>query len=358
MKMDIRSPSAGIEQQGCPLPIKDYKTIQLAHGSGGLLSRDLIKRVLLPAFGNSKLNVLNDQAELDMRRGRISFTTDSFVVDPIFFPGGNIGDLAVNGTVNDLATGGAQPKWMSVGFILEEGFPMADFQRVVESMAVAARRAGVLVVTGDTKVVNQGKGDGIFINTSGIGIIHHKLRISADNLRVGDKLIVTGTVGDHGICILSQREQFALDLDISSDTACLHELVAALIDSVGGAIHALRDPTRGGVAAVLNEFAESSRVGIEIDENLIPVKKAVAGACEVLGIDPLHIANEGKLIVVVSSDVAQEALSVCHDFELGKAASIIGEVVSRHPGTVVARTILGSERMILLPVGEQLPRIC
>jgi len=356
--MSDKNKSINISDLNCPLPVSDHKTVQLAHGSGGLLSHDLITRIFLPAFDNDILNVLDDQAELQVGSNRISFTTDSYVVDPIFFPGGNIGDLAINGTINDLAMSGARPQWLSAGFILEEGFPIKDLETVVASMAKAARLAGVSIVTGDTKVVNRGKGDGIYINTAGIGIIEHDFKISANNLQVGDKLILSGSIADHGICILSKREGLSFELDIHSDSAPLHELVAAMINTVGGDIHALRDPTRGGVAATLNEFAESSNVGIAIDESKIPISDPVRGACELLGIDPLNVANEGKLIAAVEGSVVQDVLKAMQQHPSGRNASIVGEVVTDHPCSVTAETILGSQRIVTLPIGEQLPRIC
>jgi hydrogenase expression/formation protein HypE len=342
----------------CPIPVSGHKTIQLAHGSGGLLSRELMTEVFLPAFDNEILNRLDDQAELFIESNRLSFTTDSYVVNPIFFPGGNIGDLAVNGTINDLATSGARPRWLSAGFILEEGFPIDDLKLIVDSMADAARRSGVSIVTGDTKVVNRGKGDGIYINTAGIGVIEHNLQISVDNLQVGDKLILSGTIADHGMCILSKREGLAFESDIRSDTAPLHELVDSLISAVGGAVHALRDPTRGGVAATLNEFAKGSQVGIIINEAKIPVHRSVRGACELLGIDPLHVANEGKLIAAVAESAVSDALAAMRNHPIGCEACVIGEVTANRPGSVIAETVLGSQRIVTLPVGEQLPRIC
>ncbi len=335
-----------------------HETIQMAHGAGGRLSQALMQRVFMPHLHNAFLDLLDDQAKLDLPPGRIAFTTDTYVVSPVFFPGGNIGELAVNGTVNDLAVGGATPLYLSAGFVLEEGLPLAELETIVKSMAEAARRAGVMMVTGDTKVVGKGQCDRIFINTSGIGVIRENVHLSCRNLKPGDSIILSGTVGDHGMAIMTSREGLSFQSRITSDCAALNDMIAAMLDVAPGAMHAMRDPTRGGVAATLNELASSSSIGIEIHETAIPVKPDVRGACELLGIDPLHVANEGKLVVVVALDEAQHVLDVMRSFALGRDAVMIGSVVDDHHGMVVMRTAFGSRRIIDLPLGEQLPRIC
>ena len=341
----------------CPTPIMQHETVQMAHGAGGRLSQALMQRVFMPHIHNSYLDLLDDQAKLDLPPGRVAFTTDSYVVSPIFFPGGTIGELAVNGTVNDLAVGGARPLYLSAGFIIEEGFSLVELETIVVSMAEAARKAGVMIVTGDTKVVGKGQSDKLFINTSGIGIIREGVNLSCRNLRPGDSIILSGTVGDHGMAIMTSREGLSFQSRIMSDCAALSGMIAAMID-VAPAIHAMRDPTRGGVAATLNELALSSGVGIAINETTIPVKAEVRGACELLGIDPLHVANEGKLVVAVAAADAAKVLEVMRSFKHGRDAVIIGSVVDLHPGMVVMRTAFGSQRIIDLPLGEQLPRIC
>ena len=341
----------------CPTPIMQHETVQMAHGAGGRLSQALMQRVFMPHIHNSYLDLLDDQAKLDLPPGRVAFTTDSYVVSPIFFPGGTIGELAVNGTVNDLAVGGARPLYLSAGFIIEEGFSLVELETIVVSMAEAARKAGVMIVTGDTKVVGKGQCDKLFINTSGIGIIREGVNLSCRNLRPGDSIILSGTVGVHGMAIMTSREGLSFQSRIMSDCAALSGMIAAMID-VAPAIHAMRDPTRGGVAATLNELALSSGVGIAINETTIPVKAEVRGACELLGIDPLHVANEGKLVVAVAAADAAKVLEVMRSFKHGRDAVIIGSVVDLHPGMVVMRTAFGSQRIIDLPLGEQLPRIC
>ena len=335
----------------------DHKTIQLAHGAGGQLSNDLIDTLFLPRFANKTLEAMEDQAVLDFPENRLSFSTDTFVVDPIFFPGGNIGELAINGTVNDVAMCGANPLFLSVAFILEEGFPMEDLHQILISMEIAAKRASVTIVTGDTKVVNKGSCDKIFINTTGIGVLDHDLNISAGNLQVGDKIIVSGTLADHGMAVMTSREGLSFQSRVKSDTASLNGLINTML-KVSQNIHALRDPTRGGAATTLNEFARSSNVGISLIEENIPVKPDVKGACEILGIDPLYVANEGKLIAVVSDEDSLNILAAMTNHPLGKDAVIIGEVVSNHPGMVTMKTGLGANRIVDMPVGEQLPRIC
>jgi len=342
----------------CPTPIMQHETVQMAHGAGGRLSQALMQRVFMPHLSNAFLDLLDDQAKLDLPPGQTAFTTDTYVVSPVFFPGGNIGELAVNGTVNDLAVGGARPLYLSAGFVLEEGLLLAELETIVRSMAEAARRAGVMIVTGDTKVVGKGQCDRIFINTSGIGVIREGVDLSCRNLKAGDSIILSGTVGDHGMAIMTSREGLSFQSRITSDCAALNGMIGSILDELPCAIHAMRDPTRGGVAATLNELASSSSVGIEINEITIPVKPDVRGACELLGIDPLHVANEGKLVVAVAADNAQQALDLIHSFDLGRDAVIIGSVVDDHPDMVVMRTLYGSRRIIDLPLGEQLPRIC
>lgn len=341
----------------CPLPLRDYPQIVLGHGSGGRLSADLIRHLFVPLFDNPALSALNDQAVLDINGARLAFTTDSFVISPLFFPGGDIGSLAVHGTINDLAVSGAQPLYLSAGFILEEGLPMDDLGRIVTSMAEACRATGVQLVTGDTKVVNKGKGDGVFINTAGIGLVPSGVHIAADRARPGDVILVSGTIGDHGMAIMSVREGLNFETALVSDSAPLHTLVAAMLQ-VTPDIHCLRDATRGGVAAVLNELAEQSRVGFVIEEAAIPVRPAVMAACEMLGIDPLYVANEGKLVAVVPREHAGAVLEAMRRHPLGADAAIIGEVVAEHPGLVLARTVIGGRRVVDLPLGEILPRIC
>jgi hydrogenase expression/formation protein HypE len=349
----------------CPLPISAHQTIQLSHGSGGRMMHDLVSRLFVQAFDNPALSKRDDQAVLDVGGLKLAFTTDSFVVDPIFFPGGDIGDLAVNGTVNDLVMCGAHPLYLSAGFIIEEGFSLAELEKVVASMKAASATAGVRIVTGDTKVVGKGKGDKLFVNTAGIGLIRHAYRISADNLQPGDVIILSGTIGDHGMAVMSRREGLAFESPIISDTAPLHGLVETMMKAAttpvnpdAYALHAMRDPTRGGLAATLNEWAETSKVGIRIHENRIPIKSEVAGACELLGIDPLYVANEGKLIAAVAKDSAPAVLAAMTAHALGHRATIIGEVAADRPGMVSMETRIGGWRMVDMPVGEQLPRIC
>jgi hydrogenase expression/formation protein HypE len=341
----------------CPLPIMKHSNVQLAHGSGGKLSADLIATMILPRFANPALNRLNDQAVLNLPPGRIAFSTDTYVVDPIFFPGGNIGDLAVNGTINDVAMAGAIPLFLSVGLILEEGLALETLHQVLIAMEQAAAKAGVSIVTGDTKVVPRGKCDKIFINTSGLGVVPEGLDLDATRMCPGDQIIISGTVGDHGLAVLTSREQLSFKSEIQSDTAALHGLVALMLKE-SNQIRVLRDPTRGGVATSLNEFAATARLGIVVDEQAIPVRPAVKGACEVLGIDPLTVANEGKLLAVVSRVDAARLLRAMQSHALGRESRIIGEVVAEHHGLVALRTGLGVKRILEMPVAEQLPRIC
>jgi len=330
--------------------------ILLAHGSGGKLSHDLIERNFVPAFGNPLLNKLDDSAVFELS-GQLAFTTDSYTVSPIFFPGGDIGKLAVNGTVNDLAMSGAIPLYLSLSFIIEEGFLIAELEKIVNSVCQAADEAGVKIVAGDTKVVNQGSADKLFINTSGIGIVATGVDISGANAIPGDKVIVSGNLGDHGIAVLSQREGLKFQVPVESDCAPLNKLVAEIL-ATSANIHCLRDPTRGGLATTLNEFARQSQVGIRIEEEGIPINKAVLAACELLGFDPLYVANEGKLVAVVAPSDADKVLARMRQNQYGTEAAIIGEVVNEHPGKVVMKTRLGSSRIVDMPVGELLPRIC
>ena len=346
-----------LENLSCPLPIMDYKTIQLAHGAGGKLSADLIEKIFLPCFSNETLDKLEDQATLANPNGKLAFTTDSFVVSPIFFPGGNIGELAINGTINDICMNGAVPKYLSCGFILEEGLLIEDLHKIVVSMKQAADRAGVQIVTGDTKVVDHGSCDKLFINTSGIGIIPNGIDLGIQKIEIGDKIILSGTIADHGMAVMTTRKGLSFQTQIISDTSALNGLVQDML-KVSTNVHAMRDPTRGGVATTLNEMAKSANKGIQIYENKIPVRDDVRGACEILGIDPLYVANEGKLIAFVKADDVDVVLAAMHKHEFGKYASIIGEVVNEHIGKVAMKTPLGINRIVDMPIGEQLPRIC
>ena len=341
----------------CPVPIQDTTEVLLGHGSGGKLTADLIEQLFLPVFRNPYLDKRDDQAVLEVRSGRLAFTTDSFVVTPIFFPGGDIGKLAVNGTVNDLAMSGARPLYLSAAFILEEGLPLRDLQRLIHSMQEACEMAGVLLVTGDTKVVPRGSADQVFITTSGIGMIEHQCVISAERAQVGDQIILSGTIADHGMAVMSQREGLEFETEIVSDTAPLNTLVQTMLEG-SPAIHCLRDPTRGGVATTLHEIAQRAQVGILLDEQRIPIREEVKGACEILGIDPLYVANEGKLIAIVGRAEAEKVLECMQGHQSGKEAQIIGEVVADHPRMVVMRTGIGGTRIVDLMMGEQLPRIC
>ncbi len=353
--------SQPIDFQGlsCPVPLQDYPNVILGHGGGGKLSAELVEHIFLPAFQNQQLAQLGDSAvfDLDIAGGRMAMSTDSYVVQPLFFPGGSIGDLAVNGTVNDLSMSGAKPLYLSAGFIIEEGFPVGQLARIAESMAIAARRAEVAIITGDTKVVEKGHGDGCYINTAGVGIVPAHVHISAARATPGDVVIVSGTVGDHGMAIMSVREGLQFEAEIASDSAALDKLVSTMLVACPD-IHVLRDPTRGGVAATLNEIAEASQTGIVIDEVKVPVSPTVQNACELLGLDPLHVANEGKLVCIAPRESQDAILAAMRDNEFGRDAVAIGSVVSEHPGMVVAKTAIGASRVITLPIGEQLPRIC
>ena len=348
-------------QLSCPTPLPVRDTILLGHGSGGKLSAELVRDIFLPAFQNPALARLDDQAIVNVNGQRLAMTTDSFVVKPLFFPGGDIGSLAVHGTVNDLAMGGATPLYLSAGFIIEEGFSMDELRRVVDSLRRAADEAGVYVVTGDTKVVEKGKGDGLFINTTGIGVVPAGVDLSADRARPGDKVLLSGSIGDHGIAILAQREGLEFETRIESDSAALHTLVARMLgatSNVSCGIRCMRDPTRGGVSSTLNEIAERSRVGIELEESSLPIHEEVRGACELLGLDPLYVANEGKLIAIVAPEAVSAVLAAVRCHALGAEAQIIGTVKKENPGLVTMRTPLGTTRVVDMLAGDQLPRIC
>ncbi|SMC37614.1 hydrogenase expression/formation protein HypE [Desulfocicer vacuolatum DSM 3385] len=331
--------------------------VLLDHGSGGKISHAMISNMILPAFNNPVLNRLDDGAVLEMNGGRVAFSTDSYVVDPIFFPGGNIGDLAINGTVNDVAMCGAIPEYVSVGLILEEGFSSDDLSIILQSMARAAQKAGVQVVTGDTKVVPRGKADKIFINTSGFGIIPPGIHLSGSSASPGDRVIISGTVADHGITVLTAREGLGIDSEIETDSAPLNHMVKEILKAAPG-VHVLRDPTRGGVGTTLNEIAAQSGVGIRIKEQYIPLKGAVLGMCELLGFDPLYIANEGKLLAVVAPEDTDAALRAIQNSPFGRDAAVIGEVTAEDPGKVFLETVIGGARIVDMLAGDQLPRIC
>ena len=341
----------------CPLPLQNYPTIVMGHGSGGKMMADLIQHMFAPAFENDLLNQMGDSAVFNVNGARLAFTTDSFVVSPLFFPGGDIGELAVNGTVNDLAMSGAHPMFLSSGFILEEGLAMESLGRIVASIANTCREAGVQLITGDTKVVNKGHGDGLYINTTGIGLVPEGVNISPKNAQPGDAVIVSGTMGDHGIAIMSVREGLQFETEIRSDTAPLNGLVEAMLNVTQG-IHCLRDATRGGLSAVLNELASASKAGIEFEEKKVPVKTEVSAACEMLGLDPFYIANEGKLVAIVPEANADAVLEAMHAHPFGVDATRIGTITKDHPGLVVAKTSIGGSRVVDLPAGELLPRIC
>ncbi len=332
--------------------------ILLAHGSGGKLSAALTEKVFLPCFNDPALMLLNDQAVLDLPPGRLAISTDTYVVSPVFFPGGDIGSLAVHGTVNDVAMSGADPVAMSVGFILEEGLLIADLERIARSMANAARESGVRIVTADTKVVSRGAADRIFINTTGIGVLPRQVRVSGHGARPGDAVILSGTLGDHGIAIASVREGIRLATTVASDSAPLNGMVRRLLEATADRVSAMRDPTRGGLATVLNEIAHQSGVGIEIRESAIPVLEAVKGACELLGYDPLYLANEGKMVAMVPGELCDQALAAMRADPRGRQACVIGQVVADHPGKVVMDTPLGGRRLVDRLTGDMLPRIC
>jgi hydrogenase expression/formation protein HypE len=354
-------------QLHCPLPIREHSTVQMAHGGGGRFMRQLIESMFLPAFKGARdqgpgtrgkaEEPAHDSAVVEIDGKRLAFTTDTFVVSPMFFPGGDIGKLAVYGTVNDLAMAGAKPLYLSAGFVLEEGLSMEILRRVVESMAAAAREVGVRIVTGDTKVVDRGKADGIFINTAGIGLVPRDVEISPARVEPGDVIILSGDIGRHGMAVMSVREGLGFEGNLQSDCASLAGLVEAML-AAEREIHCLRDLTRGGLAAALNEIAADAAVGIELDESAIAVSEPVAGACEILGIDPLYVANEGRLVAFVSPSAADKILDVMRQHPAAHDPTIIGKVTREHAGTVVLRGLLGSGRILDLLSGEQLPRIC
>ena len=340
------------------MPLVGYPSIVMGHGGGGKLGNELVEHLFLPAFRNPALEDLGDAAVLDLPAGKLAMSTDSFVVQPLFFPGGSIGELAVNGTVNDLAVSGAEPKYLSASFILEEGFPLAQLAAIVEAMAKAAATAGVKIVTGDTKVVERGHGDGCYINTAGIGALRPGITVGPHRAQPGDAILVSGTIGDHGMAIMSVREGLEFESQIVSDCAALNGMIAEVLAVADTSIHAMRDPTRGGLASTLNEIALASGVGIEIDEASLPVRTQVQSACELLGLDPVYVANEGKAVFFVAPEAAEQVLAVLRAHPLGREAARIGQVTAQHPRMLVARTAMGANRVIPIQIGEQLPRIC
>lgn len=345
-------------QLQCPMPKLDFDIITLGHGSGGLLTNRLLDSGVFDLLKNELLDERHDGAIFDIEAGRMAFSTDSYVISPIFFPGGNIGELAVNGTVNDLAMCGAQARYLSLSFILEEGLTMQEFWEVLVGIKYAAENAGVKIVTGDTKVVERGKGDKIFINTSGVGMLHTRADIRKSRVQVGDKILISGPIATHGIAILSVRQGLDFETSIVSDSTNLNHTVISLLDVFGPDIHLLHDPTRGGVATVLNELARDIRLGIDLEERAIPVLEEVAGACELLGLDPLYVANEGVFITIVAAEAAESVLEVLRADPNGASAAIIGTVTEEHPRQVLLHSKIGGKRVVNMPVGEQLPRIC
>ncbi len=344
-------------RQARRLDLKNGK-VELVHGAGGRAMADLIDLLFREALHNPLLDQANDQARFSIDAGDLVMSTDSFVISPLFFPGGDIGSLAVHGTVNDLAMGGAEPLYLSAGFILEEGFPLADLERIVRSMALAAREAGVCIVTGDTKVVEHGKADGVFINTAGVGRVLPDVRVSGDRCRAGDRILVSGSIGDHGVAIMSLRNGLRFETTLESDSAALNGLVRTMVEHCGPQLRCMRDPTRGGVSATLNELASQSRVGMRLRESDLPIRPQVQGACELLGLDPLHVANEGKLLAVVAPEAADALLNAMHAHPLGREAALIGEVIEDDLQLLRMETTIGGERVIDWLHGEQLPRIC
>jgi hydrogenase expression/formation protein HypE len=342
----------------CPLPLADYPAIVMGHGGGGKLGNELVEHLFLPAFRNPELENLGDAAVLDLGGSRLAMSTDSFVVQPLFFPGGSIGELAVNGTVNDLAVSGAEPKFLSASFILEEGFALNQLAAIVDAMAKAAATAGVKIVTGDTKVVERGHGDGCYICTAGVGLLRQGIAVGPQRALPGDAILVSGTIGDHGMAIMSVREGLEFESQIRSDCAALNGMIAEVLDAAGTAVHAMRDPTRGGLASTLNEIAQASGVGVEIDEPSLPVRPEVQAACELLGLDPVYVANEGKAVFFVAPEAAEQILEVLRAHPLGRDAVRIGHVTAEHKRMLVARTAMGANRVIPIQIGEQLPRIC
>jgi hydrogenase expression/formation protein HypE len=344
-------------EPACPLPTSEKKTVQLGHGGGGRLMQELIQDIFVRAFQNPMLASLHDGATWPVEKGTLAFTTDSYVVRPLFFPGGDIGSLAVHGTINDLAMCGAKPLYLSAGFILEEGLSLDVLRQVVKSMAEAAGAAGVSIVTGDTKVVDRGKGDGIFINTAGVGLVPDGVRVLPTLIQPGDAILVSGDLGSHGVAVLSVREGLSFAGEVTSDSAPLHDVVGDLIES-RIEIHCLRDLTRGGLASALNELAVAAKVGMAIDESAVPVLEPVRGACELLGLDPLYVANEGRFVAMVAEPQAEAALAVMRRHAVSGHAARIGTVTERHAPPVVLRTVVGTHRILDLLSGEQLPRIC
>ncbi len=342
--------------------MKQHRTwtgvVEMGHGAGGRDMADLIEGLFVTEFANDALTGEEDQAILQVQAGRLAVSTDAFVVAPLFFPGGDIGSLAVHGTVNDLAMCGAQPLTLTAGFILEEGLPMEELWQIVQSMQAAAQQAGVPIVTGDTKVVDRGKGDGIFINTTGLGLIREGITVAPTRARPGDIILINGAIAVHGIAIMSVREGLEFETALESDSAALHELVARILDVATEQVHVLRDPTRGGLASALNEIAAQAQVGIRLEETRIPLGEEVRGACEILGLDPLYVANEGKCLVIVAREAADAVLAAMQQHPLGREAAIIGEVVAAHPGKVFLRSRIGGMRVVDMLSGEQLPRIC
>ena len=341
----------------CPMPKFDFDVITLGHGSGGLLTHKLLQSGVFDIFKNELLNQQHDGASFSLN-GQVAFSTDSYVITPAFFPGGNIGELAINGTVNDLAMCGAIPQYLSLSFIIEEGLTMKEFWEILVHIKEATQKAKIKIVTGDTKVVEKGKGDKIFINTSGVGLIHPKANIHHNNIRPGDKIIISGNIATHGIAIMSVRKGLEFETTIESDTTNLNHTIEKLLDRFGNDIKFLRDPTRGGVASVLNEIAELTSLGFELDQKSIPVDEQVEGACEMLGLDPLYVANEGLFVAVVAKEIADELLSLLRYDENGATAAIIGEVNTEHPGKVLMKSRIGGRRVVNYLTGEQLPRIC
>ena len=356
--IDAAASAPDLPAWSCPLPLADYPNIVMGHGGGGKLGNELVEHLFLPAFRNQALENLGDAAVLDLGSGRIAMSTDSFVVQPLFFPGGSIGALAVNGTVNDLAVSGALPKFLTASFILEEGFPLVQLAAIVQEMAAAAAVAGVQIVTGDTKVVERGHGDGCYINTAGVGVLRDGISVGPNRAKAGDSILVSGMIGDHGMAIMSVREGLEFESQIRSDCAALNGLIAAVLDQCGEAVHAMRDPTRGGLASTLNEIACASDVGMAIDEPSLPVRPEVQSACELLGLDPVYVANEGKVVFFVAPEAADRVLAILRAHPLGKDATRIGTVTAEHKRMLVARTAMGSNRVISIQIGEQLPRIC
>lgn len=356
--MSRRHPGDALLSLACPIPSSEHERVLLAHGGGGKLSQRLVEGMFLEAFDNPALSRLHDGALLDIGGQRLAFSTDSYVVSPMFFPGGDIGSLAVHGTVNDLAMCGARPVALSCALIVEEGLPMEDLWRVVRSMGAAAAAAEVAIATGDTKVVDAGKGDGLYVNTSGVGIVPAGREIDPARAKPGDVVLLSGPIADHGVAILSVREGLTFETAIVSDSAPLHGVVEALLEGVGSDVHVLRDPTRGGVASALNEIAKAAGSGIRLDERAIPVRDEVRGACEILGFDPLYVANEGKFLAIVARERADEALAIVRSSPYGSEAAIVGEVVADPSSRVVLRSRIGGERIVDMLTGEQLPRIC